>query len=287
MSHVSQNSLDPAPRSGLTELSVDDKNTTMTDAYLSSVEAARRLGVSAKALRLYERHGLITPLRSALGWRAYGPDEIARLHQILALKSLGLSLARIAELLSGRLASLGALLALQEQALARESGRVDRALMLVRAARAKLAQGGSLSIDDLTTLATETTMTTKATPEEMTAIFDPISDKYFTPEEKAALSRAKIFDQADASARWEAVIADAKTLMAKGDPFSPQALDVARRWRTLVDAFTGGDPAVAGKVRAIWHEAMADPKAAPKLPLNPEVFAFVGQSMAKLKEVES
>ena len=186
-----KSSLDPAPRTGLTGAGVDEKKTTMTDAYLSPVEAARRLGVSAKALRLYERHGLITPLRSASGWRAYGPEQIARLHQILALKALGLSLARIAELLSGRLASLDALLELQEHALARESGRVDRALTLVRAARAKLAQGESLSIDDLTTLATETTMTTKATPEEMKAIFDPISDKYFTPEEKAALSRGK------------------------------------------------------------------------------------------------
>ena len=259
----------------------------MTDAYLSPVEAARRLGVSAKALRLYERHGLITPLRSASGWRTYGPEQIARLHQILALKSLGLPLGRIAELLSGRLASLDALLELQERALARESGRMERALKLVRAARGKLAQGECLSIDDLTTLATETTMTTKATPEEMKAILDPISDKYFTPEEKAALSRGKVFDQPDISARWEAVIAEAKTLMSKGDPYSPQALDVARRWRTLVEAFTGGDPTVAGKVRAIWQEAMADPKAAPKLPLNPEVFAFVSQSMAKLKELES
>jgi len=37
-----------------------------------------RLGVSAKALRLYEQRGLIAPLRTAAGWRVYGPDEMAR-----------------------------------------------------------------------------------------------------------------------------------------------------------------------------------------------------------------
>ncbi|HTW36657.1 MAG TPA: MerR family transcriptional regulator [Rhizomicrobium sp.] len=252
--------------------------------FLSPTEAARRLGVSPKALRLYEKHGLVKPLRSAKGWRAYGPSEMARLHQVLALKRLGLPLARIAVLIARPEGSLSAVLALQEDTLARENARVTRALTLVRAARRKLADGEDLSIDDLTALTRETTMTHEATPEEMKALFDPISEKYFSAEERAALS-AKKFDQAEVSRQWEQVIADAKAAMAKGDPASPEALDAARRWRALVEQFTGGDPAVAGKVRAIWGEAMADPKAGPTLPLTPEVFAFMGQAMAKLKEL--
>ncbi|MDE2135679.1 MAG: MerR family transcriptional regulator [Alphaproteobacteria bacterium] len=258
-------------------------NAVTDDAYLSPAEAARRLGVSAKALRLYEKRGLVKPLRNDAGWRAYGPTQIARLHQVLALKGFGLPLSRIAELLCGRLASLDALLELQEQTLARESGRVDHALSLVRAARAKLAKGDVLSIDDLATLTTETTMTTKATPEEMKAIFDPISAKYFTPEEAKAIARRK-FDQPAIATQWEALIAETKVLMTKGDPSSPVALNLARRWQALVDQFTGGDPAIAAKARAVWSEAMADLKAGPKLPLNPEIFAFVGKAMAKLKE---
>lgn len=254
-----------------------------TDRYLSPQETAHCLGVSVKALRLYERHGLVTPLRSAADWRAYGPDQIARLHQVLALKRLGLSLSRIAGLLSGGASGLDGVLAIQEQALSRESARVSHALELVRAARKKLADGAALSIDDLTQLTKETTMSTKATPAEMKAIFDPISAKYFTPEENAALSRRK-FDQEAVSHQWEALISEAKTLMAKGNPASAEAMDLARRWQALVDRFTEGDAAVAGKVRAIWNEAMADPKAAPKLPLNPEIFAFVGKAMAAAKE---
>ncbi|MDE2492834.1 MAG: MerR family transcriptional regulator [Alphaproteobacteria bacterium] len=257
----------------------------MTDAFLSPAEAARRLGVSAKALRLYERHGLVTPLRTEAGWRTYGPDQIARLHQVLALKRLGLPLARIAALLAGRLASLGALLELQEQTLDQERGRVAHALVLVRAARAKLAHGETLSIDDLATLTTETTMTTKATDEEMKAIFEPISAKYFTPEERAELSKRK-YDQADVSRRWDTLIADVKALMTNGNPESPEAIDAARRWKALVEEFTGGDQAVANKVRAVWNDAMADSKAAPKLPVTPEMLAFVGKATAKLKDSE-
>ncbi len=249
--------------------------------HFSPAEAARRLGVSAKALRLYEQHGLVKPLRSANGWRAYGPEEMARLHRVLALKRLGLPLARIAVLIRRPEGSLAGVLALQEDTLTRESTRVTHALALVRAARAKLAAGEDLSIDDLANLTRETTMTNKATQEEMKAIFDPISDKYFSEDERKALL-AKEFDQAEIGRQWDQVIADAKAAMAAGDPGSPAAQDVARRWKALVDQFTGDNPEVAGKVRAIWGEAMADPKAAPKLPLNPEIFAFMGQAMAKL-----
>jgi MerR family transcriptional regulator, thiopeptide resistance regulator len=249
---------------------------------LSPAEAARRLGVSAKALRLYERHGLVTPLRSANGWRVYGANEMARLHQVIALKRLGLALARIAALIARPEGSLDAVLALQEKTLTQETARVAHALNLVRAARGKLASGANLSIDDLTRLTRETTM--PATPDEMKAIFDPISEKYFNAEERTLLTQKK-FDQEAVSHGWEKVIAEVRALMdAGGDPASPQALALARRWKALVEQFTGGDPAIAGKVRAIWGEAMADPKAAPKLPLNPEMFAFMGQAMGKLKE---
>src|SRR5690349_4153019 len=102
--------------------------------HLSPNEVARRFGVSIKALRLYERRGLLTPLRSEAGWRTYGPDQIARLHQILALKRMGLSLVRIGEVLAAG-AMLEPVLALQEDLLTRDAARLARALRLVQTAR--------------------------------------------------------------------------------------------------------------------------------------------------------
>jgi DNA-binding transcriptional MerR regulator len=85
----------------------------MNDRHLSSAEAAKRLGTTAKALRLYEERGLVAPIRSEAGWRGYGPAQIARLHQILALKRFGLSLSDISELLTGSVDKLSAVLALR------------------------------------------------------------------------------------------------------------------------------------------------------------------------------
>src|SRR5690242_6465367 len=124
---------------------------------LSPTETAGRFGISIKALRLYERRGLLTPLRSKSGWRTYGPDQIARLHQVLALKRLGLSLASIGQLLESA-DTLDGVLALQDQALVQESRRITKALAMIRAARTKLRSGRNLSIDDLATLTNEASM---------------------------------------------------------------------------------------------------------------------------------
>src|SRR6185436_3559529 len=93
---------------------------------------ARRFGVSAKALRVYERSGLIAPARTVSGWRVYGQAEIERLAAIVALKQLGLPLKRVAAVLAGN-ADLAAALALQEEALKQARAATDEALVLVRA----------------------------------------------------------------------------------------------------------------------------------------------------------
>lgn len=244
------------------------------ERHLSPAETARRLGVSQKALRLYENHGLLQPLRTQKGWRVYGAKEITRLHQVLSLKGLGLSLSTIAGLLSRAPVSLDRLLKAQEEALAQEHGRVNRALRLVRKARAKLAAGTALSVDDLIQLTRETTMTMKEQREEMKAIFDPIIEKKFSKEEIASL-RARPYNLEEATREWDALFAEVKALMAKGDPSSPEAQELASRWKAQVARFTQGNPAIAVKARAVWTEAMADPETAPKLPLNPEIFAFI------------
>ena len=69
--------------------------------FLSPSEAAKRLGVSAKALRLYEQRGLIAPIRTSAGWRAYGPKEMARVAEVAALRALGLSLRQVERVLGG------------------------------------------------------------------------------------------------------------------------------------------------------------------------------------------
>jgi DNA-binding transcriptional MerR regulator len=253
------------------------------ERHLSPAEVSRRLGVSPKALRLYEARGLVTAVRTSNGWRAYGGAEIARLHQVLALKALRLPLARIAELLGGGRVGLDQILAAQESALNDDAANVQRALGLVQAARARLAAGETLSIDDLATLAKETTIPLKSGQKELGQLLEPHVRSHFSRAEMDETAR-RPFDQEQIGQQWDSLIAEAKALMAKGDPVSPAARDLARRWQAQVEQFTRGDPGVAARVQAVWSDAMADPSAAPALPLNPEIFAFIGEAMKAAEE---
>lgn len=254
----------------------------LPDLYLSPTETARRFGVSIKALRLYERRGLLKPLRSKSGWRTYGPDQIARLHQILALKRLGLSLASIGQLLESS-GTLDTVLALQDQALVQESRRITKALAMIRAARAKLRSGKSLSIDDLANLTKETSMASKLTrPTLFHPAFVPHQHKYFTPEEIEALSSGEDFNQERDIAQWEAMIADLKKLAAAGDPASPEALDLARRWLAQIQSFTKGDRILETKLRNMTKDAFADPTTAAQTPYSKDELIFLGRIFENL-----
>jgi DNA-binding transcriptional MerR regulator len=109
--------------------------------FLNPSEAARRLGVSAKALRLYEQRGLIAPVRTAAGWRAYGPDEMARVAEIAALRELGLSLSQVARVLEGDPEGLEPALAAHQATLEGRVHQLVDAVDKVRRLRADLAEG--------------------------------------------------------------------------------------------------------------------------------------------------
>ncbi len=63
-------------------------------------EAARRSGLTVRALRFYERRGLLVPARRASGYRLYGASDLDRLAFIRQAKALGLTLAAIRPLVT-------------------------------------------------------------------------------------------------------------------------------------------------------------------------------------------
>jgi MerR family transcriptional regulator, thiopeptide resistance regulator len=264
------------------------------DTHLSPAETAKRFGISIKALRLYEERGLLKPSRAANGstgaaWRAYGPDQIIRLHQILALKRLGLSLGQIGELLAGQ-DVLDPILAAQERVLTKDGERIAHVLTLIRKARAKLASGETLSIDDLATLTQETVMT-KPTAKELKEILTPFKQKHLTPQESGSLEasfKEWMSNQPDDVVKksMKQLMDEARALMTSGDATTAAAMDFARRYRATTERLKSGEPSVLTALRprlkAMMNDALSDPAVSPKL----EVFAFVEKALANLKAQE-
>lgn len=125
-----------------------------SEQYLTPSDAAQTLGVSAKALRLYEARGLLAPHRTAAGWRLYGPEQMARASEIVALRGLGFSLSGIARLHQGDPSGLDEILAAHQAKLEEYLGRLANSVSAIAEMRAALAKGNAPSIADLTKLST-------------------------------------------------------------------------------------------------------------------------------------
>jgi DNA-binding transcriptional MerR regulator len=120
--------------------------------YLSVSEAAKRLGVSSKALRLYEQRGLVVPGRTAAGYRSYGPEDIAQAAEVVALRRLGLSLGQVERIRSGQPELLETALAIHQATLEGQASRLDDTIDKVRNLRSDLAKGQAPAVGRLPAL---------------------------------------------------------------------------------------------------------------------------------------
>lgn len=92
-------------------------------------EAARRIGVSAAALRMYEKRGLLPKAtRTPGGYRRYAEEDLERARLVRRARRAGLSLAQIAQALGrdGERVCLHRLLHAHLEQLDDERRRIER-----------------------------------------------------------------------------------------------------------------------------------------------------------------
>lgn len=244
----------------------------------NSAAIATQFGTSLKALRLYERLGMLVPPRTKAGWRVYGPQEIERLHAILSLKQLGLPLARIAEMLRSGAADLETLLSVQEEMLLRTRLEAERALTLIRITRERLRDNKDLGADDFAALVRRIAATVmRWTPE-----LDELARRFYTPDQMAKLKghAREPADAAEMSAAWERIMAE---LAGLSDPSCDAALALGRQMLALFRRSTQGDKALWNSSALFWREAVSDPDLAGQLQIDSARYELVGRIFAELQ----
>lgn len=202
-------------------------------------ELARRAGLTVRALHHYDSLGLLKPsARAASGYRLYSAADVARLHQIQALRRFGMPLAEIAGFLAQPDAPLTDLVGQQIAAL-------DRQIAQAATLRAQLAQlqqqlhsGEEPGLGDwLSAL------------ERMAAY-----EQYFSKEEMAALPLAG----ATAQREWAALAADVRALMEQGGAAdSEPAQTLAKQWMSMLERDTAANPDFARRLNAMMAERPA------------------------------
>jgi len=145
---------------------------------VSAAECARQTGLTVRALRVYERAGLLKPARSPKGWRVYGPADFERLNIITALKGFGLTLAQIRKAFNASPPALAAVLDMQLKTWAARRIAADRAIALIQSASARLLTRKILSVEELCELTRSTEMT------NLQAAMREMINQHITPEQE-------------------------------------------------------------------------------------------------------
>lgn len=89
----------------------------MKDDLMLIGEIAAFFGVSRKAMRLYEKKGIIKPVKvdAANGYRYYSVEQVQQLNALLELKTLGFSLDEIKMIIDGETAKASLLEILEKK----------------------------------------------------------------------------------------------------------------------------------------------------------------------------
>lgn len=78
----------------------DQGSRVASDRAVYSISVAADLtGLGVQTLRLYESHGLLTPMRTPGGTRRYSADDLARLERVVSLISRGINLVGVSMVL--------------------------------------------------------------------------------------------------------------------------------------------------------------------------------------------
>jgi len=201
-------------------------------------EFAELAGVTVKTLHHYDRVGLLRPQRTPGGYRVYSSSDLARLEQILALKTIGFSLNDIRALFDREALPLPATFRQQREVLEEKRRLLDRAIRaLTDAERAVRADSSSPTavLQDVIRI--------------MSMQDIDIMRKYYTDE---AWARWQRYYEEWPSPAWQALYRDIGAAMGS-DPAAPHVQALADRWQALSkeDAVT---PAVrTGLIRA-WAD---------------------------------
>lgn len=250
-------------------------------------EFARLTDVSVRALRFYDKVGLLTPAgRTEAGYRWYGRDDLTRLEQILALKFLGFSLSEIKSMLIERSADPRAALARQRAMLRERRDQIDAVLRAIERAERTLDRSNGAGADWDAVVAviraiqmdqTNDWRKTYFSDEELDTI-ERLRDQAYSDEAKAARPAWTEADQRAVDARYDAHWDGVRQAVAAGrDPADPEAQALAAEASALLDAFTGGNPAVAEGLQTWWDayaELPAD-RRPPMIPLSDEESTFL------------
>jgi DNA-binding transcriptional MerR regulator len=243
-------------------------------------EFAELAGVTVRALHHYDRLDLLKPRRrTSAGYRLYEDRDLERLEQIVALKFLGLDLKQIKTLLHRDAPDLADALRRQRSVLEEKRRLLDSAIAAIREAELAAAPGKRLASGLLRKIIAAI---------EKQGAADWMMQYYKDEATRVKLkARQRLWSptlQARTEKQWADLIRDVEAALGE-DPAGDAAQALAKRWKRLVEGFTGGDPQIAASVKALYADRANWPAAfqGKVTPFRQELCDFIAKAAAARK----
>jgi DNA-binding transcriptional MerR regulator len=198
-----------------------------------TAEFAELAGVTARALRHYDRLGLLRPRRSHAGYRIYSETDLETLEEIVALKFIGVPLKEIAAIRRHSKGPFADILRAQRQTLEARQRTLAKAIAAVAAAEMSLRSGAAVDTTVFRQIIEAMQMDTSH--EETIAKYIATLKTQVT--HMTALSAV---DRANLWRRWSELVEEVKAAP-DADPSGPKAQELLDRWISLVRALSGVD----------------------------------------------
>lgn len=228
--------------------------------YWTVGQVAQRSQLTVRTLHHYDAMGLVKPSgRSASGYRLYSPQDVARLHAVLALKQLGLSLEAIQEVLRGEGLSPVALVE-------RQVVEAQRALEQAQAWKDKLL------------LVRDNLLHQSAPGGESEALFAAMELMHhyqqFLPVEQV---RKLLARWRKARTQWEPLAQALSAYQRRGEPVdSPEVQRLAQQWMNVAMSVFGGQLAV---IQQWAHMHQHAPQTAAHMGIDTALLGYLEQVM--------
>lgn len=209
-------------------------------------ELAKASGVTVRTLHHYDEIGLLTAgERTPAGHRRYTPRDLRRLYRIRALRTLGLALEEIADLLAKSPDDLDTVRGLLEAQLRALEEQAARAAHLTRHITGLLGR-----LDESSAPEPERFLETL----ELMSMFDT----YFTEDQRTQLARRRAELGPDAiekaKSRWVDLVEDLLTHAEAGTPADdPRVRELVRQWDEVGAPFHD-DERTKDAARRMWQE---------------------------------
>lgn len=197
-------------------------------------DVVRRTGLTERAIRFYEKNGLLRAARTAAGQRVYGEDTLRTLAIVRVLKRAGFSLSEIRKLMQASM-PVRSIVAAQMESLKSAEASIQQSIRLLSALQAELERDPASEANILGRIA------------DLSERFEPnaawraVFDRYFTKDRQAAWKKmnqklAGTVDPERHNQAWLKLIAEIKAALPL-DTASAKAQHLLKRWDELMAPF--------------------------------------------------